>query len=130
VLSRGGNWYAAHVLGTSISDLTSAFRAYRASALRSVDLGAFRSNGYGFLIELAHMLERAGAKFAEVPVQFVNRSGGRSKMGPKIAFESLRVVTARQQSRQVREVRTALSTLGAQAHHEPTCSKTTAPPER
>jgi hypothetical protein len=81
------------VLGTSISDLTSAFRAYRASALRSVDLGAFRSNGYGFLIELAHMLERAGAKFAEVPVQFVNRSGGRSKMGPKIAFESLRVVT-------------------------------------
>jgi dolichol-phosphate mannosyltransferase len=92
-LSRWGNWYAAHALGSSVSDLTSAFRAYRAATLRTVDFGALRAEGYGFLIELAHQLEGTGAKFAEVPVQFINRAEGRSKMSPKIAVESLRVVT-------------------------------------
>jgi dolichol-phosphate mannosyltransferase len=93
VLSRWGNWYAAHALASSVADLTSAFRAYRASALRAVDFEALRAEGYGFLIELAYQLERSGASFAEVPVQFINRAEGRSKMSPKIAVESLRVVT-------------------------------------
>jgi dolichol-phosphate mannosyltransferase len=93
VLSRCGNWYAAHALGSGVSDLTSAFRAYRATALRTVDFDALRADGYGFLIELAHQLEGSGAKFAEVPVQFINRAEGRSKMSPRIAVESLRVVT-------------------------------------
>ena len=84
-LSRWGNWYAAHALGSGVADLTSAFRAYRAAALRTVDFGALRAEGYGFLIELAYQLERSGAKFAEVPVQFINRAEGRSKMSPKIA---------------------------------------------
>jgi glycosyltransferase involved in cell wall biosynthesis len=93
VLSRLGNWYAAHALGSGVADLTSAFRAYRAAALRSVDFSALKAEGYGFLIELAYQLERSGAKLAEVPVQFINRAEGRSKMSPKIAVESLRVVT-------------------------------------
>ncbi|HTW09871.1 MAG TPA: polyprenol monophosphomannose synthase [Acidimicrobiales bacterium] len=93
-LSRWGNWYAAHLLGSHVGDLTSAFRVYRASVLRGVDFGAIRAGGYGFLIELAYMLERSGARFAEVPVQFINRVAGRSKMSLRIALESLRVVTA------------------------------------
>jgi len=92
-LSRVGNWYAAHALNSSVADLTSAFRAYRAKTLRTVDFGALKAEGYGWLIELAYQLERSGAKFAEVPVQFINRAEGRSKMSPKIAVESLRVVT-------------------------------------
>ncbi|HXW82233.1 MAG TPA: glycosyltransferase [Acidimicrobiales bacterium] len=94
VLSRAGNWYAGVCLRSGLSDLTSAFRAYRADVLRTVDLAALRAEGYGFLIELAHLLERSGVKFAEVPVQFINRVEGRSKMSPKMAAESLRVVTA------------------------------------
>ena len=93
VLSRWGNWYARHLLGSSVSDLTSAFRAYRAEALRAVDFNDVKADGYGFLIELAYILEQSGAKFAEVPVQFINRAAGRSKMSPKIAAESWRVVT-------------------------------------
>jgi dolichol-phosphate mannosyltransferase len=92
-LSRSGNWYAAHVLGSGVADLTSAFRAYRATTLSTVDFGSLKAEGYGWLIELAYQLERSGAKFAEVPVQFINRAEGRSKMSPKIAVESLRVVT-------------------------------------
>jgi dolichol-phosphate mannosyltransferase len=94
ILSRGGNWYAAHALGSSVADLTSAFRAYRAPTLRTVDFDALRAEGYGFLIEMAHQLERSGAKFVEVPVQFINRAEGHSKMSAKIAVESLRVVTS------------------------------------
>jgi dolichol-phosphate mannosyltransferase len=93
-LSRLGNWYAVHLLDSHVSDLTSAFRAYRAEVLRTVDFEALRAEGYSFLIELAHVLERSGAKFVEVPVQFINRAEGQSKMSPKIAVESLRVVTA------------------------------------
>lgn len=92
-LSRWGNRYAAHALGSGVADLTSAFRAYRAEALRGVDFSGLKAEGYGFLIELAYQLERSGAKLAEVPVQFINRAEGRSKMSPKIAVESLRVVT-------------------------------------
>lgn len=76
-----------------MADLTSAFRAYRATTLSTVDFDALKAQGYGWLIELAYQLERSGAKFAEVPVQFINRAEGRSKMSPKIAVESLRVVT-------------------------------------
>lgn len=94
LLSHWGNWYAARCLGTRISDLTSAFRAYRAEALKGVDFSSVRSRGYGFVIELAYLLERNGAVFAEIPVQFVNRVEGRSKMSARIAVESLRVVTA------------------------------------
>ena len=93
-LSRAGNWYARICLQSGLADLTSAFRAYRAEVLRPVDFGALQAEGYGFLIELAHLLERSGAKFAEVPVRFINRVEGRSKMSPRMAAESFRVVTA------------------------------------
>jgi len=92
-LSRWGNWYAGHALHTRVSDLTSAFRAYRAEALGAINFEMLRADGYGFLIELAYSLERAGAKVAEVPITFVNRCAGKSKMSPKIAFESFWVVT-------------------------------------
>ena len=76
-LSRCGNWYAAHVLGSGVADLTSAFRAYRATTLSTVDFDALKAQGYGWLIELAYQLERSGAKFAEFPVP-VHQPGRRA----------------------------------------------------
>jgi dolichol-phosphate mannosyltransferase len=92
-LSRAGNWYASTCLVSKISDLTSAFRAYRAEALRTIDFDHLRADGYGFLIEMAYLLEKSGVQFVEVPVNFINRAEGRSKMSAKIAVESFRVVT-------------------------------------
>jgi dolichol-phosphate mannosyltransferase len=76
-----------------LTDLTSAYRAYRADALRAVDFELLQGQGYCFLIELAHSLERSGATMVEVPIQFVNRHEGESKMSARIALESLWVVT-------------------------------------
>ena len=92
-LSRAGNWYARIRLQSGLADLSQLF-APIAEVLRPVDFGALQAEGYGFLIELAHLLERSGAKFAEVPVRFINRVEGRSKMSPRMAAESFRVVTA------------------------------------
>jgi len=92
-LSLFGNWYAGRALRSDLTDLTSAYRAYRADALRAVDFELLQGQGYCFLIELAHSLERSGATMVEVPIQFVNRHEGESKMSARIALESLWVVT-------------------------------------
>ncbi len=93
LLSRGGNWYASHALATGVSDMTSAFRAYRAEALRSVDLHALRAEGYGFLLELIHRLRQNGETIVEVPIVFADRVRGNSKMSPAIALEAFRIVS-------------------------------------
>jgi dolichol-phosphate mannosyltransferase len=118
LLSRGGNWYAGHALRTRVSDLTSAFRAYRASVLETVDLGALRADGYGFLIELAHTIERGGAKVVEVPITFVNRFEGRSKMSARIALESLRVVTSLALAGPPREATRPIASAAVSAGHD------------
>lgn len=94
LLSRGGNWYASHVLSTGVADMTSAFRAYRAEALRGVDLDGLRAEGYGFLLELIHRLRQDGAVIVEVPIVFADRIRGNSKMSLVIAVEAFRTVTA------------------------------------
>ena len=93
VLSRAGNWYASHILGTGVADMTSAFRAYRTEALAEVDLQALRAEGYGFLLELIHRLRQNGASIVEVPIVFADRIRGNSKMSPVIAVEAFRTVT-------------------------------------
>ena len=92
-LSRGGNLYASGVLSTGVADMTSAFRAYRADALRSIDLTALHAHGYGFMVELLYRLRRRGASVTEVPIVFADRVRGTSKMTPDIAVEAFRVVT-------------------------------------
>ena len=93
VLSRAGNWYAAWALRTGVRDSTSAFRAYRVEALRSLDLAHLKAEGYGFLMELLYLLRLQGAVLQEVPISFAERATGKSKMSTRIALESLLVVS-------------------------------------
>ena len=92
-MSRYGNRYACVVLGLPIHDATSGFRAIRASALEANNLFATRSRGYGFMIETAYRLHCGGAAMAEVPVTFVDRVRGQSKLSLSVAVEELALAT-------------------------------------
>jgi dolichol-phosphate mannosyltransferase len=93
VISRTGNRYARLMLHSQIRDITAGFRVYATSALRSLDLGAVSAHGYGFQVELAWMIERAGLTVVEHPITFVERAAGTSKMGTGIVVEALVKVT-------------------------------------
>jgi dolichol-phosphate mannosyltransferase len=93
LLSRGGNIYAAWALGLGITDATSGFRAYRGSILEAIDLGRVRAEGYGFQIEMVHQVLENGGVVTEVPIRFVDRVEGKSKMSTHIVVEALFLVT-------------------------------------
>jgi dolichol-phosphate mannosyltransferase len=92
-MSKYGNRYACVVLGLPIHDATSGFRAMRTEALQSFDVFATRSRGYGFMIETAYRLHRAGMIMQEVPVTFVDRVRGESKLSLSVAVEELALAT-------------------------------------
>jgi len=92
-LSRAGNRYADLVLGLSVRDATSGYRAYRADALRRVDLGTVRADGYGFQIEMAYRIAGNGGQIVELPIEFVDRARGTSKMSFRIIVEALALVS-------------------------------------
>lgn len=87
-LSRFGNLYARLMLGTKILDMTSGFRAYRANFLKALISTPVSSQGYSFQIELAYRAARNGL-VREVPITFVERAEGKSKMTLGIVFEAL-----------------------------------------
>jgi dolichol-phosphate mannosyltransferase len=93
LLSRGGNVYASKLLGLSVADSTSGFRAYSASILDRIDLSRIKAEGYGFQIEMTYEAKRAGAEVVEVPIRFVDRVDGESKMSMFIVVEALGLVT-------------------------------------
>jgi len=93
LLSRGGNLYASTLLGLGVSDATAGFRCYAASLLERIDLDQVRAEGYGFQIEMTYAARRAGAPILEVPISFVDRVEGESKMSAFIVFEALGLVT-------------------------------------
>jgi dolichol-phosphate mannosyltransferase len=93
-LSRVGNSYARAWLGFPLRDATSGFRAYRTDFLSTQDLGSVSSQGYGFQIEMARRVFRAGGRIVEVPITFTDRTLGRSKMSKRIALEAMTSVTA------------------------------------
>ena len=93
LLSQGGNRYASLVLGLRVSDSTAGFRAYSAAILRKLDLEAIRAEGYGFQIEMTYRAKQQGAKIKEVPITFVDRVAGESKMSSRIVVEALALVT-------------------------------------
>jgi len=93
LLSQGGNVYAALLLSLHVADSTSGFRAYRADALRRIDLAAVRAEGYGFQIEMVHRVLEQGGHVVEVPIRFVDRVDGKSKMSMYIVVEALLLVT-------------------------------------
>ena len=93
LLSRGGNVYASSLLGLGVSDSTSGFRAYASTVLRRIELDRIRADGYGFQIEMTYEAKRAGATVVEVPIRFVDRVEGESKMSAIIVVEALALVT-------------------------------------
>ena len=93
LLSQGGNIYASVLLGLHVTDSTSGFRAYRADVLRRLDLAAVRADGYGFQIEMVHEVLQHGGQVREIPIRFVDRVEGKSKMSAHIVVEALGLVT-------------------------------------
>jgi glycosyltransferase involved in cell wall biosynthesis len=92
LISRIGNRYAKAMLGTEISDMTSGFRVYRAKFLQQLVSEPVSSHGYSFQVELAYRASRTGS-VVEVPITFVERVNGKSKMTLAIVLEALTKVT-------------------------------------
>jgi dolichol-phosphate mannosyltransferase len=92
VLSKGGSLYSRSILGLGVRDLTSGYKAFRRRALEAIDLASVRSEGYSFQIEMTYRLLRKGMKVTEVPIVFVDRRQGASKMSRKIFAEAVGVV--------------------------------------
>jgi dolichol-phosphate mannosyltransferase len=88
ILSKGANIYIRVMLGTSIKDATGGYRVYRASTLRKIDLSNVESAGYSFQVDLTLRVLQAGLTVTEVPITFVERELGASKMSSSVIRES------------------------------------------
>jgi dolichol-phosphate mannosyltransferase len=93
LLSRGGNLYTRLALGVPLRDATGGYRAYRREVLERIDYSAVASQGYCFQVDLAWKAMRAGFRVSEVPITFVERQRGESKMSGAIVREALLRVT-------------------------------------
>jgi len=93
LLSRGGNLYVRLLLGVSVRDATAGFRLFRRAALEAIDLDGVESTGYVFQTDMVSRCLRLGLRVREVPIEFVERVRGDSKMSGRVAVESLRRVT-------------------------------------
>ena len=87
-ISRAGTWYAELALKLPYKDLTGGFRLYAARTLRSIDLNSISAVGYGFQIEMALRVSELGGIVREVPITFIERTKGRSKMSKAIVWEA------------------------------------------
>jgi dolichol-phosphate mannosyltransferase len=92
LISSGGSLYARTILGLDVRDLTSGFKCFRREVLAAIDLDAVRSNGYSFQIEMTYRAIRRGFSVAEVPIIFIDRRAGQSKMSSKIFAEAMGMV--------------------------------------
>jgi dolichol-phosphate mannosyltransferase len=92
LLSYGANLYARFVTGVRLADSTGGFKCFRRRVLEAVDLDAVRSNGYAFQIEVNTRAARKGFRIAEIPIVFVDRTDGVSKMSKAIVREAIWMV--------------------------------------
>jgi dolichol-phosphate mannosyltransferase len=92
-LSRGGNLYVRLLLGIRVKDATAGYRLFRRGTLETIDLGSVRSTGYVFQTDLAYRTVTRGLRLTEVPIDFIERERGDSKMSGQVATESLRMIT-------------------------------------
>jgi dolichol-phosphate mannosyltransferase len=117
-LSLAGNLYARTLLGIRVQDATGGYRVYRVDALRQMGLEDVASAGYCFQIDLTLRAVDRGLAVTEVPIDFVERETGQSKMGRPIVVEALRRVTAWGLARRAQQLRSAGSRLrtGEQWH--------------
>jgi len=92
LISKGGSLYSRTILGMDIKDLTSGYKAFTRRALEAIELRAVHSNGYSFQIEMTYRAARKGMRVKEVPIVFVDRTAGHSKMSRKIFLEAIGMV--------------------------------------
>jgi len=93
LISKSGNFYARKLLDSSIRDLTAGFRCYPTALLESLPLEKVQAQGYGFQIEMTLLCQDRGVQILEVPIRFVERTKGKSKMSYRIVFEAFWLCT-------------------------------------
>ena len=89
IVSRGGCLYAQILLGMRVRDLTGGFKCFRRATLEAIDLDALSAHGYAFQIETTYRVRKAGLRIEEVPITFVERRAGASKMTGSIVAEAM-----------------------------------------
>jgi dolichol-phosphate mannosyltransferase len=92
LISRGGGLYARVILGVGVKDLTAGFVCYRRDVLEALDLDTVKTEGYGFQIEMKYRVLKKGFRIDEMPILFVDRRVGQSKMSKAIFLEALTLV--------------------------------------
>lgn len=92
IISKGGSLYSRTILGLPVKDLTSGYKAFTRRALEAIDIDDIHSNGYSFQIEMTYRALRKGMRVKEVPIIFVDRTAGKSKMSRRIFMEAIGVV--------------------------------------
>lgn len=92
-LSRAGNLYISALLGMRVKDATAGFRVYRADLLRRLDLSQVEALGYGFQVNMTRLVDEAGGRIVEMPITFLEREAGQSKLSGGIFTEELSLVT-------------------------------------
>ena len=93
VLSLGGNLYARLMLRVPIRDITGGFRVFTVSTLQAIDYANVTTQGYVFQVDMAYRVLQAGLRVVEVPIEFVERELGASKMSQRIVLEAMQQVT-------------------------------------
>jgi dolichol-phosphate mannosyltransferase len=89
LLSWTANIWTRFMTGLPLNDATGGFKCYRIAVLRGIDLDSIRSNGYAFQIEMSYMVWRKGFRLGEIPIVFLDRNAGTSKMSKHIVYEAL-----------------------------------------
>lgn len=92
LISRGGSIYTKLVLGIPVNDPTSGFKCFRREALQAIDLSRVHASGFSFQVEMNWRCDRRGLRIAEVPIRFVDRKVGQSKMSRGIFLEAMVLV--------------------------------------
>lgn len=114
-LSRGANRYTRLITGLPLHDATAGFRAYRAAVLQAMDLDQVASQGYCFQVDMAMRVLAGGGVVREVPILFIERTQGRSKMSRRIVGEALLRVTGWGVQRRAEQVRRMIRGAGRRA---------------
>jgi dolichol-phosphate mannosyltransferase len=89
LISRFGGLYAGLILGVPIKDLTGGFKVWRPDVLRTIELSSIHSDGYCFQIETTYRAIEKGASYTQVPITFVDRVAGKSKLSRRVVFEAM-----------------------------------------
>lgn len=120
ILSVGGNAWTKLMLGIPVNDATGGFCAWRANTLRNIGIDELQAAGYGFQVDLAWRAIKNGFEIKEVPIEFVERELGSSKMSQKIVLEALALTTRWGVEYRLDQVRDFLGRFGKQASHTAT----------